>query len=325
MFESRLDCLSNCTYQAYPSCGYYSTGWGCRCYVGYDWTTLCNTTIFDRNASMKSAFEAYAVVGLLVTLFGLCMLVYDIYLQLAVHHKDWRNAGFLGKVNMIIFAICRVYHFSIFGMMVWTNKPPSTLIFIMANEVVLWIGDVLGILSFMICTVMWIELVLSLKLSSMSKQYKIYRNFFIVLSLVFSPGGLVFAGLVALDNRVSNILMMLWVGVTLIGTALFCFNEVYKMNFQLKKHGEFQLKPMMKRKNYLLGFLALLMILCAIYLVAYFLTFDGLAYDPNYTIIPNYIIRTLETIVFYSYIAFFQQYLWKQPKSSSTSSEPLSY
>eukprot|EP01124_Arcella_intermedia_P009054 TRINITY_DN15837_c0_g1_i1.p1 TRINITY_DN15837_c0_g1~~TRINITY_DN15837_c0_g1_i1.p1 ORF type:complete len:341 (+),score=55.67 TRINITY_DN15837_c0_g1_i1:62-1084(+) len=321
MFANKSDCWANCTLKvnAVP-CVEISEGWICLCVYPGNWETYCKTDYYNDYMGISIA---YVVLGFLLTIPGIMLFSLDLILQFK--HEPIINFTFITKFFAIIFGVCRFGHYCEIANTIVDGKYNLSGTLYLVSSVFYWIPDVLGIVIYFMITVMWLNLLLSLKNMSLQETnfYTIARNVYLVSSVIFIIGGVTFSVLLTLDKKILYFLFAAWIGIPLFITVFFCIYNICKLSIILETVEE-NLRRRMNKKNINLVLISIFLLFAFLELVTfqmyYFVTYDPVSYQ-----LFSFILRLLELIVFYLFLIFLQKHLLlffgfqRTPTTKSTS------
>eukprot|EP01124_Arcella_intermedia_P026016 TRINITY_DN4795_c0_g3_i1.p1 TRINITY_DN4795_c0_g3~~TRINITY_DN4795_c0_g3_i1.p1 ORF type:complete len:333 (+),score=58.89 TRINITY_DN4795_c0_g3_i1:112-1110(+) len=314
MFRSEEECLSNCTNLI--RCTSTPAGWDCVCSGYYAANTLCKESTFSL---YPLPWGIYSAMGYLLVLPAVFFVIVEMYLQ--YKETTYKKQTFLGKFFLLLFGICRIYHFSSILYLSFKQREFSTALAIV-NNVIFWLGVVLGIITFLMSIIMWFNLILSLShlSSESSREFKLSKRIFVVVTVVFAPVGIVLAGLIPLGD-VFFVVYVIFIAIPVIISVLFCFIQVCRLHALLSETSlSDDLKNTFLRKNYLLGSISILMFLAIACLVVFFIFYEKSRNDLIY-VVGSYVVRGFEIALYYLFIGFYQVYLekWTTTAKSTTS------
>eukprot|EP01124_Arcella_intermedia_P009613 TRINITY_DN16287_c0_g1_i1.p1 TRINITY_DN16287_c0_g1~~TRINITY_DN16287_c0_g1_i1.p1 ORF type:complete len:353 (-),score=65.23 TRINITY_DN16287_c0_g1_i1:14-1045(-) len=318
MFANESECVANCTVNVYAvPCVEIGKGWVCACLEPGNWESLCRGDIYNDYYALSLT---YIIVGLLLTIPGTILFLLDLGIQFKREPKI--NVIFIAKFVSILFGICRIAHYCEIAntLHIGHYHPPDAIIKV--SSIFYWIPDVLGIVVYFMITIMWLNLLLTLKnmSSEETNHYRIARNVYLISSVIYIIGGIILACLLGLVKMVFYLIYAAWIGIPLVITVLYCCINIVKLSYELESV-EKSLRETMRRKNWNLGMISLVLLCCFIELVVFqiyfFITFSPLSYH-----VFSLVLRLLELVAFYLYLVFLQKHLLtlfglEEPKSTT--------
>eukprot|EP01124_Arcella_intermedia_P016023 TRINITY_DN2255_c0_g1_i1.p1 TRINITY_DN2255_c0_g1~~TRINITY_DN2255_c0_g1_i1.p1 ORF type:complete len:323 (-),score=51.75 TRINITY_DN2255_c0_g1_i1:98-1066(-) len=320
MFETEGDCNSNCTVHSQPPCIHLRDGWICNCMSPWNWETRCHTDFYN---DYQQISLAYALFGFIILIPGI--LLYCIEISLHIYFKrKVKNLAFIAKILTLLFGLCRLYHYGDVSNALVTHTYPTSIDSLALGQIFFWLPDLFGLVVYFIFTIMWLNLVLTMKNMSTETTlaYTLARNIYMIVTVVLIIGGIILAGLLVLANPIFYILYVVWIGVPLVVSVLFCLINVYKLHYQIKNMDD-AIKEELKRKNLLLTIISLLFLITFVDLVATILY--GL-FTHNYKAYHafQFSLRAEELILFYLFFIFVQRFIARFFRKFQTTSSAVS-
>jgi len=164
---------------------------------------------------------------------------------------------------------------------------------------------------------MWLNLVLTLSNMSneQSTHYKTARHIFMIIIAIFIPGSIILSALLGYYfTELVYAIYLIWVAIPVIGTVIYCLYHVKILRNELgillppDQGGSNvdEVAVLVQGRNNILGVISILNIVEFLVSVLIALASLGTPWDLLAT---NTVLRTIETIEFYLYFAFTQNFI----------------
>eukprot|EP01124_Arcella_intermedia_P030323 TRINITY_DN6610_c0_g2_i2.p1 TRINITY_DN6610_c0_g2~~TRINITY_DN6610_c0_g2_i2.p1 ORF type:complete len:319 (-),score=25.11 TRINITY_DN6610_c0_g2_i2:6-962(-) len=315
-FTSLAGCTANCS--AYSDgCIHYSFGWICNCWAKWAWDDYCYSPIYQ--FIPPPLYNLMWIGGLVFIVPGTLIILVEIVMQLRSGVSLNSTASYT-KLSCLFFGILRCYYFIEVGVLVNLHQGPLTSSHLIASEFFFWIPIFLGVICLCLCTLAWLNLVLSLESLSpfTSKQFKITKNVFSIATGIFIAGGFVLSVLVSTRSPTVYGLLVLWFGLMGFPTSIYCIFNVVRL------HGTVDaLDRNTRQKNFVLGSISVVMLVTLITFIIMRLCVELILIQWIYMTFMV-ILRFEEVLLFYLFIFFCLSQLPKQFNTSTQSEKNFS-